>query len=73
MTGWFDIEGYHRYYAEPTNYTSIGVSVGGGHEALLSGNQLPSPPSRLAKIEEPQTAVSIFITSENTCGFNRNR
>ena len=27
------------YYAKPTNYTSIGVSVGGGHEALLSGNQ----------------------------------
>ena len=34
----------HCYYTIPTNYTSIGVSVGvwggeGGHEALLSGNQ----------------------------------
>ena len=27
------------YYAIPTNYTSIGVTVGRGHEALLTGNQ----------------------------------
>ena len=27
------------YYAKPTNYTSVGVSVGRGYEALLSGNQ----------------------------------
>ena len=26
------------FYAKPTNYTSVGVLVG-GHEALLSGNQ----------------------------------
>ena len=36
----YTIEEYPGYYAIPTNYTSIGVTVGiGGHEALLTGNQ----------------------------------
>ena len=29
----------HWILCKPTNYTSVGVSVGRGHEALLSANQ----------------------------------
>ena len=52
----------HWYYAKPTNYTSIGVIVGGGGAwSPIEWQPVTVSPSHPAKMEEPQTAASPWL------------
>ena len=45
------------YYTIPTNYTSIGVTVGRAAQSPIDRQPVIISPSRPTKMEEPQTAV----------------